>query len=98
MRRRRFMRCDRGLRKSILVAFSGGYPVGAAMAGTGYGESDRESQALGSSGPGASPLPQSTRLAAPAQTFPDRDRSLDKSCIAGRVDAVLKQKQNSSEN
>ena len=27
MRRRRFMRCDRGLRKSMHVAFSGGYPA-----------------------------------------------------------------------
>jgi hypothetical protein len=39
------------------------------MADTGYGDSDRESQALDSSGPGASPLPQSSRLAASAQTF-----------------------------
>src|SRR5271168_4760178 len=55
MRRRRVMRCDRGLRKSILVAFSGGYPGEAAKAGPGYGDSDRETQALDSSGPGASP-------------------------------------------
>jgi hypothetical protein len=37
------------------VAFSGGYPGEAAMAGSGYGDSDRETQALDSSGPGASP-------------------------------------------
>src|SRR5271156_2962250 len=48
MRRRRFMRCDRGLRKSILIAFSGGCPGVAAMAGSGYGDSDHETQALDS--------------------------------------------------
>src|ERR1700749_1410282 len=33
MRLRRFMRCDRGLRKSIRVAFSDGYSGAAAMTG-----------------------------------------------------------------
>jgi hypothetical protein len=60
MRLRRFMRCDRGLRKSIHVAFSDGYPGEAAMAGLGYGDSDRETQALDSSGPGPDPFRQST--------------------------------------
>ena len=40
------------------------------MAGTGYGDSDRESQASDSSGPGASPGAQLSLSGPPAQTFP----------------------------
>src|SRR6185437_13449716 len=56
MRRRRFMRCDRGLRKSILLAFFWRLSRRAPMSGLGYGDWDRETQALDSSGPGAVPL------------------------------------------
>jgi hypothetical protein len=42
------------------VAFSDGYPGEAAMTGLGYGETDRETQALDSSGPGPDPFRQSS--------------------------------------
>src|SRR3984957_3874384 len=76
MRLRRFMRCDRGLRKSIRVAFSDGYLGEAAM--TGYRDSDRETQALDSSGPGACPVSAIYLIAGPGTNFPQAERWVDK--------------------
>src|ERR1700722_9442733 len=78
MRLRRFMRCDRGLRKSIRVAFSDGYPGEAATTGLGYGDSDRETQALDSSGPGACPVSAIYPIAGPGTNFPQAEGGVDK--------------------
>src|SRR5580693_9732333 len=78
MRLRRLMRCDRGLRKSIRVAFSDGYPGEAATTGLGYGDSDRETQALDSSGPGACPVSAIYLIAGPGTNFPQAEGGVDK--------------------
>src|SRR4029077_7457559 len=72
------MRCDRGLRKSIRVALSDGYPGEAAMTGLGYGDSDRETQALDSSGPGACPVSAIYLIAGPGTNFPHAEGGVDK--------------------
>jgi hypothetical protein len=46
--------------KSVTFPVARLYPGEAAMTGLGYGDSDRETQALDSSGPGACPLRQSS--------------------------------------
>ena len=55
------------------MAFSGGYPGEAAMAGLGYGDSDRETQALDSSGPGACPVSAIYLIAGAGTNFPQAE-------------------------
>src|ERR1700677_3825742 len=78
MRLRRLMRCDRGLRKSIRVAFSDGYPGQAATTDLGYGDSDRETQALDSSGPGACPVWAIYLIAGRGTNFSQAEGGVDK--------------------
>ena len=52
------------------MAFSDGYPGEAATTGLGYGNSDRETQALDSSGPGACPVFAIYLIAGPGTNFP----------------------------
>jgi len=60
------------------VAFSDGNPGEAAMTGLGYGDSDRETQALDSSGPGAWPVSAIYLIAGPGTNFPQAEGGVDK--------------------
>ena len=65
------------------VAFSGGIPPSPACGWAGYGDTDRKSQALVLSGPGASPGRQLSRSGPPAQIIPR-----DLTSLWARIDKV----------
>jgi hypothetical protein len=74
------------------VAFSDGYPGEAATTGLGYGDSDRETQALDSSGPGVCPVSAIYLIAGPGTNVPQAEGGVDKGsrskCIVGLLNQV----------